>query len=182
MHARRTTIAALLLALTVITKTGAIASDSCHLTFQVVADNAIGSIAAGDRLRGSVQFTISSARQSDEETFSYMTNGTMTLSAPGQGSVNGLVDVVHVVRSPYIADYIAIDATTVTGDLGGESRYVDPMLIRLYGPVETLTSYDLPTTNAEWNVLTQRRVFQVYAPTTADTFNGPIEQLTGTCS
>lgn len=161
----------------------AAANQHCRLEFKVVADNEIGSISAGDELQGTINFTTPSSWEQDEETVSYETEGTMVLSANnGRGSVRGNVGVVHVVRSPYTADYIAVDITAVTGDLGGQHQYVDPMLVRLYGDRETLTTYDLPTNDIEWNALSQRKFFQVYTPTTADTFNGPIENLKGTCS
>lgn len=171
-----------LLALCASSQLGYASGENCQVTFQLIAENGIGTIAPGEVLQGSISFTVLSAWRQDEETVSYTTNGTMMLSREGHGSVFGHVAIVHVVRSPYTADYIAVDATQVVGDLGGQQTYVDPMLVRLYGPRNTLTSFDLPTNDAEWNILSERRIFQVYTPTTADTFNGPISNLTGTCS
>ena len=69
-------------------------------------------------MKGTVTFTTVSFWQQDEETMSYATTGMMVLSAGERGSVNGKVGAVHVVRSPCSADYIAIGAIEVMGNLG----------------------------------------------------------------
>ena len=161
--------------------TGRANAEHCTLTFSVAAENTIGTVNPSDALTGSIDFTVRSAWQQDAETVSYKTSGTLRLAAAGRGEVTGAIKVVHVVRTPYTADYISIDAVDVKGDLGGQERYADPMLVTLYAAPVTLTTSALPKTNADWNVLSKRRFFQVHTPTTMATFYGPITRISGNC-
>lgn len=153
----------------------------CALTFDVVAGNALGSVKPGDRLKGGLSFATTSAWQQDVETKSYMSDGTIVVTHPNAGSVRAKVRVVHVVRTPYIADYISVDAHKAEGNLGGESRYEDPMLVTFYAPRLTLTTFDIPRTLDDWGQLSKRRVFQVHTPDAMATFYGDFENLGGGC-
>ena len=87
-----------------------------------------------------------------------------------------------MIRTPYTADYISIDAHRAAGDLGGEGSYADPMLVTFYAPPGTLSTSALPRDTAGWNQLAKRRVFQVHTPDPMATFYGDIDQVTGRCS
>lgn len=153
----------------------------CKLTFDVITGNALGTVKPGDTLKGEVAFKTTSSWQQDVETKSYTSDGTIAVSHPDAGSVNAKVRVVHVVRTPYIADYISIDAHMATGNLGGERRYEDPMLITFYAPRVTLRTFDIPRTLMDWAQLSKRRVFQVHTPDAMATFYGDLKNLQGGC-
>ena len=153
----------------------------CAMTFDVIAGNALGSVKPGDRLKGRVDFKTKSAWQQDVETLSYASDGNIVITHPSEGTVRAKVRVVHVVRTPYIADYISMDAHLAEGNLGGETRYEDPMLVTFYAPPVTLTTSDIPRTLADWNQLSKRRVFQVHTPDAMATFYGDFENLAGGC-
>ena len=155
---------------------------SCTLTFDLVAGNGIGAISAGERLAGTIEFATRSSWNQDEETVSYHSDGTITVERAGQGAVRGQIRVVHVIRTPYTADYISIDAHGAAGDLGGRRSYADPMLVTLYAAPGTLASSELPRNTADWNQLSKRRVFQVHTPDAMATFYGDIENVSGQCS
>lgn len=155
---------------------------TCRLTFDIVAENHIGTLANGGNLTGTLHFQVLSAWRQDTETVSYTTDGRLSAGAAGHGSVGGKIGYVHVVRAPAIADYISIDVSGAHGDLGGETTYYDPMLVTLYAPAGTLPNSEIPATDARWQALSKRRVFQVHTPTAAQTFHGPITRLTGTCN
>lgn len=155
--------------------------NKCQLDFEVLAENAVGSIAPGERLQGNVSFTVVSSLRQGSETVSYITEGTMRVAAENRGAIAGKIRRVHVIRTPYTADYISIDAAKVAGDLGGEHSYADPMLLTLYAAPGTLQSSDVPGTESEWNALSKRRVFQVHTPTATEAFFGSVERLTGSC-
>lgn len=160
----------------------AVAEDfNCSLSFDVIAGNALGTIKPGERLKGRVAFKTVSAWQQDIETLSYKSDGRITVTHPTKGEVRATVRVVHVVRTPYIADYISIDAHLAEGNLGGETRYEDPMLITFYAPPVTLTTSGMPRTLADWNQLSKRRVFQVHTPDAMATFYGDFVNLAGGC-
>ncbi len=157
------------------------ANKGCNLNFTMVAENDVGSIKPGEKLSGSVFFEVISADFSDEETMSYATRGKLRVNAKDKGSVEADIRVVHVVRSPYVGDYISVDAWHSTGDLGGETRFEDPMLITFYADIGTLASYDIPRNVSDWAALSKRRTWQVHTPTTLETFYGPVVSLEGKC-
>ncbi|MBO6520519.1 MAG: hypothetical protein JJ900_08765 [Rhodospirillales bacterium] len=156
-------------------------SFDCALSFEVVAGNTLGTVTPGDRLKGMLTFKTTSAWQQDIETLSYAADGQVSVTHPSAGTVHAKVRVVHVVRTPYIADYISIDAHEAGGNLGGENRYEDPMLVTFYAPPVTLETSDIPRTLQDWNQLRKRRVFQVHTPDAMATFYGDFENLKGGC-
>jgi len=172
-----------LTALTIaILSSAAVAADvHCDLTFDVISGNTLGTVKPGERLKGRVEFTTTSSWQQDIETLSYKSDGDIVVTHPSEGAVRAKVRVVHVVRTPYIADYISIDAHLAEGNLGGETRYEDPMLITFYAPPVTLSTSDIPKTMADWSQLSKRRVFQVHTPDAMATFYGDFENLGGGC-
>ncbi len=157
------------------------AETRCEIAFEFLAENEVGSIAPGERLTGSIAFSVRSSLRQGAETVSYLAEGRMRVAAEGRGAVEGRVGVVHVIRTPYTADYISIDASKVAGDLGGERSYADPMLLTLYAAPGTLESSDIPRSEADWNALDKRRVFQVHTPTATEAFFGSVDRLTGSC-
>jgi hypothetical protein len=155
---------------------------TCTLTFDVIAGNALGTINPGEQLAGKIEFSTTKSWLQDKETLSYFSDGKVSVTHPDKGSVQGHVRVVHVVRTPYTADYISIDANLAKGNLGGEKSYEDPMLITFYSPPGTLSTSELPRTTAEWNRLSKRRFFQVHTPDAMSTFYGDFNNVTGQCS
>lgn len=154
---------------------------SCEISFNVTAGNNHGTIIPGDQLQGIVKFTTKSTWQQDVETASYFSSGEFIVKHPDHGQVKSEVRVVHVVRTPYIADYISIDAHLAEGNLGGQTRYEDPMLLTFYAKPGTLSSSRLPRDTAAWNQLSKRQVFQVHTPDAMSTFYGDFETIKGDC-
>ncbi len=167
--------------LTLVFPTHANEGEKCSLTFTVLAENSIGTINPGDRINGTMDFHVLATMPQGDDTISYTTQGTMTLGDAELGTVKGKLGRVHVVRAPYTADYISIDASDVSGSLGGVQKYFAPMLVTVYAKAGTLTTFDLPRDTQEWNVPSKRRVFQVHTLTAPDRFFGVVETLSGTC-
>lgn len=157
------------------------AQTDCRVSFDVYTTKDHGTLAAGSLLNGTVTFTATEEYRQDVETLSYLSTGTTRLTAADGTEVTGNIGVVHVVRTPYTADYISIDATGVSGNLGGVESYEDPMLVTLYAAPLTLQTSDLPETPDDWNLLSKRRMFQVHTPDTMAILPGTIENLTGSC-
>ena len=166
---------------TLITAGSVAAQTNCTVRFDVITAKDHGTIAAGSLLSGTVTFAATEEYRQDVETLSYLSNGTTQLTAADGTQVTGNIGVVHVVRTPYTADYISIDATGVTGNLGGVESYEDPMLVTLYAAPLTLQTSALPATSDDWNLLSKRRMFQVHTPDTMAILPGTIENLTGSC-
>jgi len=156
-------------------------NQTCTLTFDVIAGNALGTIRPGEHLTGKVEFSTARSWYQDKETLSYFSNGKISVTHHDKGTVRAHVRVVHVVRTPYTADYISIDANHAEGNLGGEKSYEDPMLITFYSKPGTLTTFDLPRTNEDWNRLSKRRFFQVHTPDAMSTFYGDFNNVIGKC-
>ncbi|NMM43579.1 hypothetical protein HH303_03755 [Rhodospirillaceae bacterium KN72] len=175
----------LALAVTIPATTGAVtpasAATHCTATFDIRANHDHGTVATGSMLRGAIDFRSAESVWSENKTLSHLSEGTMAITAEDGSSVDGKISVVHVVRTPEIADYVSFDAGHVHGDLGGITAYEDPMLVTLYGPPATLDSPELPLSEADWNSLNKRMVFQVHTPDTMRTFSGVIEEWRGSC-
>jgi hypothetical protein len=159
-----------------------LASETCMLEFDFHAVNNIGTITTGDALKGKISFTVDRYWQQGSETRSYFTNGLMTLSDAQLGQVTGAVDIVSVVRAPHTWDYISMVANDVKGNLGGETRYYDPMIFTLADAPNTLTSFDLPKSTDHWNLLTKTQKFQFHTPDANQIFYGNVSTLRGECS
>ncbi|RED14324.1 hypothetical protein [Pontivivens insulae] len=159
---------------------GAAHAQDCSLSFEMEAGNAIGTILPGTPLQGEATYTITGVWQERDTTTSYYSEGSMTVTAPDGSSVTADVTTVHVIRTPWTADYVSFDATDAAGDLGGESRYVDPMLLTLFGRPGVLKDFGMPS-GEDWEALDVRRTFQVHTPTTMEVFIGPVTAFEGTC-
>jgi hypothetical protein len=157
-------------------------SEACNLAFDFHAVNEIGTITSGDPLKGKITFTVDRHWQQGSETRSYFTNGLMTLSGANVGQVTGAVDIVSVVRAPHTWDYISMVANDVKGNLGGETRYYDPMIFTLADTPGSLESFDLPKTTDHWNLLTRTQKFQFHTPDANQIFYGTVSNLLGECS
>lgn len=153
---------------------------TCKLGFDVTAEIAHGTVAAGDELHGDVTFTTSDVWQKNEAR-SFKAEGKMVLSHPDHGTVSGDVWVVHVSRTPYFVDYISVDARDAKGDLGGIEKYFDPMLVTVYTKGGGLTTFELPKQSRGWNALTSKRTFQVHTRTATQTFYGVVGRMEGQC-
>ena len=158
------------------------ASETCTVEFDFRAVNEIGTIISGDHLKGAMTFTVDREWQQGPETRSYFANGPITLSGMGTGQVTGEVYVVHVVRTTHTWDYISIVAGKVKGNLGGEMRYHDPMVFTLADKPETLDSFELPTSTADWNRLSRTQKFQFHTPDANQIFYGTVSDVQGNCS
>ena len=116
-----------------------------------------------------------------QETVSYLSSGTLRVTADDGSSVTGTIRAIHVVRTPHFADYVSFDANKVSGDLGGVTAYEDPMLVTLFAPRGSLQSFDLPKTTEGWQALQRRRVFQVHTPDTMWTLPGRVSEFEAQC-
>ena len=158
------------------------ASEKCTLEFEFRAVNEIGTIGPSDPLKGAMTFTVDREWQQGSETRSYYAKGSITLSGMGTGQVTGEVYVVHVVRTTHTWDYISIVAGKVHGDLGGETRYHDPMVFTLADKPGTLESFELPTSTEDWNHLSRTQKFQFHTPDANQIFYGTVTDVQGKCS
>ena len=169
-------------ALSLCIPTAGFASETCTLEFDFRAVNGIGTIGPGDPLKGAMTFTVDREWQQGPETRSYYANGPITLSGMGTGKVTGEVYVIHVVRTTHTWDYISIVAGKVEGNLGGETRYHDPMVFTLADKPGTLESFELPTSTEDWNRLSRTQKFQFHTPDANQIFYGTISDVQGNCS
>ena len=154
---------------------------SCRVDFTVTADSAIGTVAPDDTLTGLATWDTGDTLAQEGNGLSSYSSGTLSVTDASGGAVTARIDVVHATRTPYTADYVSINAIEAAGDLGGETRYEDPMLVTLYAAPGTLTGEGLPLTERQWKSLDKRRVFQVHTPDSNAIFTGQITDLTGTC-
>lgn len=172
------------LAVTTIANVGTVSAATathCTAKFDIRANHDHGTVAMGSMLHGTIDLRSTESVWSENKTLSHLSEGTMEITAEDGSSVDGRISVVHVVRTPEIADYVSFDAGHVHGDLGGVTEYEDPMLVTLYGPPATLDTPELPRSEGDWNLLGKRMVFQVHTPDTMGTFSGVIEGWHGSC-
>jgi len=158
------------------------ASDTCQLEFDFQAGKDIGTITKDAMLTGAISFAVDREWQQGAETRSYFVNGTIDLSHETAGTVTGDAHIVHVVRAPHTWDYISIVARNVRGNLGGETRYFDPMVFTLADAPNTLTGFELPVSADAWNQLMRTQKFQVHTPDGNQIFFGKVSGLSGTCT
>lgn len=115
------------------------------------------------------------------EALSYSAAGEITITGPDGTAVTGQISYVHVMRTPYTAEYISINASGVSGALGGETRYEDLMLITLYAKPGALPGAGFPASDG-WQLSDTRRTFQVHTPDRMAIFPAQIDALKAQCS
>lgn len=153
----------------------------CLAQFDILTEAVHGTLPSGTLLRGVIDYDEGRALRMGSETVSYLSTGTMTIIGPDGGTVTGTVRAIHVVRTPHFADYVSFDTKDVTGDLGGVDAYENPMLVTLFAPRGSLTSFDLPKDTQGWTALSRRQVFQVHTPDTMWTLPGAVSRFTVHC-
>lgn len=154
---------------------------TCTATFEVVTEEAHGALPAGSALAGTLTYDEGEALRMGNETMSYLASGLLRVRAPDGSEITGVVRAIHLVRTPHFADYVSFDAKGVEGDLGGVRDYEDPMLVTLFAPRGSLTSFELPKDTDGWEALSKRRVFQVHTPDTMWTLPGKVIGLEAAC-
>ncbi|MEL7463046.1 MAG: hypothetical protein AAFN79_03210 [Pseudomonadota bacterium] len=153
----------------------------CVGTFEVTTSAAHGSLPAGTVLAGEIAYDEGRSMRMGEETVSYLSTGTLKVSAPDGTAITAALRVIHMTRTPWFADWASFDAKDVAGDLGSVTDYEDPLLLSLYAPRGSLASFELPRDTAGWEALSDRRDFQVHTPDTMWTLPGEITSFEIDC-
>ncbi|MEO1492487.1 MAG: hypothetical protein AAFV19_10090 [Pseudomonadota bacterium] len=156
-------------------------SQTCRAEFEIVTNDVHGTLPAGTVLTGEMTYAEGRSMKMGSETMSYLSNGSMIVTAKDGTRIEAALRAIHLVRTPHFADYASFDAKDVVGDLGGVIDYEDPMLLTFYAPRGSLKSFDLPTSTAGWQALSKRRDFQVHTPDTMETLPGEISAFQVTC-
>lgn len=154
---------------------------TCSAQFDIISGADHGSLPTGTVLKGQINYDEGRAMQMGPETRSYLASGIMRVTAPDGTSITGSLRVIHLVRTPYFADYVSFDIKDVGGDLGGVTDYEDPMLVTFFAPRGSLESFDLPRSTKDWQALSKRREFQVHTPDTMQTLPGKVEGFRARC-
>lgn len=160
---------------------GPVLAETCAARFDVTTEAAHGTLPAGAVLSGTLSYDEGRAMRMGSETMSYLATGTLDVRAPDGTALSGTLRAIHLVRTPYFADYVSFDAKGVTGDLGGVTDYEDPMLVTLFAPMGALTSFELPKDTVGWTALEKRQVFQVHTPDTMWTLPGLVSGFEAAC-
>ncbi|MEO0762843.1 MAG: hypothetical protein AAFZ09_13725 [Pseudomonadota bacterium] len=156
-------------------------AQECSLTLTVQTEAPHGSLSEGTPLTAALTYTPTRAMRMGSEATAYLTEGQVEITAPDGTGLTGRLRVIHVVRAPHWADYLSFDIADVTGDLGGVTRYEDPMLLSFYAERGALTSFDLPVTQADLAQFGRRQTFQVHTPDTMWTLPGAVLRPVLTC-
>ncbi|QHQ36660.1 hypothetical protein [Algicella marina] len=157
------------------------AAEICTATFTTETEADHGNLPSGTTLNGSISYQPVDPMRMGNETVSYLVSGTMRVEAADGSYVAGRLQAIHVTRTPHFADYASFDASDVTGNLGTVEAYEDPMLVTLFAPRGSLTTFDLPRDSAGWQAYSRRRVFQVHTPDTMWTLPGRISDFSMAC-
>lgn len=147
---------------------------TCQARFQVQTEADHGTLPSGTMLDGQIDYDDGTSMRLGAETVSYLSAGRITVTAPDGTGVTGTLRAIHLTRTPHFADYASFDAKDVVGNLGEVTAYEDPMLVTLFAPRGSLTSFDLPRDTKGWRALKRRRVFQVHTPDTMWTLPGAV--------
>jgi len=155
---------------------------ACTLDVTIRTGVAHGTLAEGAEIAGTLTYRLTREMQMGSETRSYLTDGTVRITAADGTGLTGRVRTIHVVRSPHWADYVSFDMADVEGDLGGVTSYEDPMLLSYFAARGALDSFDMPYGAAGWAQFDDRQTFQVHTPDTMWTLPGTIVATEGACT
>lgn len=166
--------AGLLMLLTVPTQALAL---SCTLSFDVTITHGIGRYPPGTALQGSARFETRGSFRQEGGATAHLATGTMTLD----GQITGRLWTVITTSRAQAADLVGLYALDVEGLSFVGQAFTGPMAITLYGARGSWPHDRPPITQAEWDSLRLRRVFQLHAPASADMLGGDITALDATC-
>jgi len=150
---------------------------TCTMTFTVHVTHGIGPYPPGMDLPGTAEFeTLRSFRQEGGAT-AHLATGTMGLD----GHITGRLWTLITTSRTTAADLVGLYALDVEGLSFVGQEFRGPMAITLYGDPGSWPYARPPITQAEWDSLTLRRVFQLHAPDSSDMLGGDITNLLADC-
>lgn len=153
----------------------------CTLRVVIHLEAEHGTLARGAPLTAELRYSVTQEMRMGAEARAYLTDGQASITAADGTGLTGRLGVIHVVRAPHWADYVSFDIAGVAGDLGGITRYGDPMLLSFFAERGALSSFALPDGPDAWAQFDQRQSFQVHTPDGSWTLLGEISAPVGSC-
>lgn len=150
---------------------------TCAITFDVRVTHGIGRYPPGTALHGTAAFETRGSFRQEGGATAHLATGTMTLD----GQITGRLWTVITTSRTEAADLIGLYALDVEGLHFVGQNFTGPMAITLYGEPGSWPHDRPPITQAEWDSLQLRRVFQLHAPASADMLGGDITALDAAC-
>ncbi len=150
---------------------------SCTISFGVTVTHGIGRYPPGTALHGTAEFATRGSFRQEGGATAHLATGTMTLD----GQITGRLWTVITTSRTQAADLIGLYAQDVEGLSFVGQDFTGPMAITLFGRRGSWPHDRPPVTQAEWDSLDLRRVFQLHAPTSPDMLGGDITGLDAAC-
>lgn len=150
---------------------------ACSLGFSVSVTHGIGPYPPGTVLDGTAEFETHRSFRQEGGATAHLATGTMTL----EGQITGRLWTLITTSRTVAADLVGLYALDVEGLSFIGQDFRGPMAITLYGDPGSWPHARPPISQAEWDSLDLRRVFQLHAPDSSDMLGGDITALVAEC-